>query len=313
MSFMNKAMVLAVVALLTACAGYGNNHSSVMALNNAQAVGAPFTKFLAAEYRALSNALYENHFSHSDAGYFARKGMAAVNGTIVMPEAISSDWGIRDQDVGEILNARAMLLNALDNGGRDRVPDRAASAQVRFDCWMAQQGRFWDVDPFCKARFRDAMRELMAAIVPASVVPEMPAVVSAPVAAAEDFPAPIGDAARGGMASVQQAMFIVFFDWNKYSLTSSANDVLDAIAQELQARHDVKRIVVVGHADTSGEAKYNEKLSLQRANAVRAALVARGISASKLAAEGRGESELLVKTPDNMREPGNRRAQITLE
>ncbi|MDF3025525.1 MAG: OmpA/MotB domain protein, partial [Alphaproteobacteria bacterium] len=70
---------------------------------------------------------------------------------------------------------------------------------------------------------------------------------------------------------------------------------------------------IIGHTDSSGSTNYNEKLSVKRANAVRDGLIARGLSAEMVRVESRGESDLLVKTADNVREPANRRAQITLE
>ena len=71
--------------------------------------------------------------------------------------------------------------------------------------------------------------------------------------------------------------------------------------------------MVVGHTDSSGSTRYNDKLSKRRANSVKDGLVARGVPAEWIREESRGESDLLVKTADNVREPANRRAQITLE
>ena len=157
----------------------------------------------------------------------------------------------------------------------------------------------------CKAQFYDALKALQAVVGTAK-----PAVAEVP---ADQFPAPVTEAPKGDLGSVQQAMFIVFFDWDKHSLTGGANDVLDAVAQEIKARGDVKGVVVVGHTDTSGSNGYNDKLSKKRANAIRDALISRGVPAGIVRTEGRGESELLVKTNDNVREPANRRGQITLE
>ena len=112
---------------------------------------------------------------------------------------------------------------------------------------------------------------------------------------------------------VEQAMFIVFFDWDKHNIAGGANDVLDAVAQEVTNRDDVNSVVIVGHTDSSGASAYNRKLSEKRAKAVHDGLIARGLTADMIRIEARGENDLLVKTPDNVREPANRRAQITLE
>lgn len=314
MKWINKAAILAAMLALTACTTFPD---SVVALNNAQAVGSPFTKFLAVEYRTYANALLQDYARRSEAEHFAAKGLAAVNGEIVMPEAVVDGWFLKDKDLTDILHARTVLIDALDKGGRDRMPEKAAVAQVRFDCWVKEQNSFLKLGGFCKYMFWDTIKQMEAGITPPAAVPVMPPAFQPPAAAVEsvdEFPAPIGSAGgKGDVAPLQQAMFIVFFDWNKHDLNRSANDVLDAIAQELNTRRDIRQITIVGHADTSGGAAYNTKISLKRAKAVETALVARGVSPSKLKTEGRGESELLVRTGDNVREPGNRRAQITLE
>ena len=72
------------------------------------------------------------------------------------------------------------------------------------------------------------------------------------------------------------------------------------------------RIEVTGHTDTSGSAQYNQGLSVRRANAVAAELVRLGVPRNEISARGVGESQLLVPTPDNTREPQNRRVEIVL-
>jgi OOP family OmpA-OmpF porin len=198
--------------------------------------------------------------------------------------------------------ARAALVDALENGGREVAADKAAVAQARFDCWAEQQEESWNANVPCKNQFYDALKALQA------LVGERPA---APPA--EDFMAPVGEVSQGEAVPVDQAMFIVFFDWDKHNISAGANDVLDAVAQEVTNRKDVKGIVIVGHTDSSGSTAYNDKLSMKRANAIRDGLVSRGVAADMIRVEARGESELLVKTADNVREPANRRGQITLE
>ena len=72
------------------------------------------------------------------------------------------------------------------------------------------------------------------------------------------------------------------------------------------------RVVVVGHADTSGSAAYNVRLSERRAKAVADALVGLGVDAAKLAVDWRGETEPAVATGDGVKEPLNRRSTIDI-
>jgi OmpA-OmpF porin, OOP family len=121
---------------------------------------------------------------------------------------------------------------------------------------------------------------------------------AAPVAAAAAAPAP----AR---------TFLVFFDWNRADLTARARQI---IAEAAQARttQQVTRIEVNGHTDTSGSARYNQGLSERRAAAVAGELVRLGVPRGEIVTRGFGQNQLLVPTPDNVREPQNRRVEIIL-
>lgn len=297
MKLVNRVFCLLGVLLIAACSGTSSN-STVDALNKAQAVGSPFTKTLASEYRDYANMLQDKLLDHSDAIHFARKGLAAASGVVVMPETLD-DWNLSDKNLIEMTTARAALVDALENGGRELVSDKAAIAQARFDCWAEQQEDNWGKDIPCKSAFYDALKAVQ------DVIGKQPEPV------AEAFPAPVTEMPKGEAVAVEQAMFVVFFDFDKSVVTATANDVLDAVAQEIRSRKDINGIVVVGHTDAKGSVAYNQKLSLKRANAVRDGLVARGVAAEMVRVEGRGKSELLVQTQD--REPTNRRAQITLE
>jgi outer membrane protein OmpA-like peptidoglycan-associated protein len=105
--------------------------------------------------------------------------------------------------------------------------------------------------------------------------------------------------------------FIVFFGFNKAHLTPEAARVV-ADAADAAKQYGSASIVIVGHTDTSGSPKYNLRLSLRRADAVKSGLVQNGIPAGAITTSGRGEEELMVQTGDGVKEPQNRRATIDL-
>jgi OmpA-OmpF porin, OOP family len=109
--------------------------------------------------------------------------------------------------------------------------------------------------------------------------------------------------------------FIVYFEWDSTALSADANNVI-AQAAAYAASGRPTSIVVVGHADTSGSARYNEGLSSRRARTVADALVARGVNSGVLRVDARGEREqnprLDRPTADGVREPLNRRATIDI-
>jgi OmpA-OmpF porin, OOP family len=110
---------------------------------------------------------------------------------------------------------------------------------------------------------------------------------------------------------VAPKQFIVFFGFNKANLTSDAQRVV-AEAAVAAKQSGSASILVTGHTDTVGSSRYNDRLSMRRANAVKDELVRQGIGAGQISAMGKGETELLVQTGDNVKEPQNRRATIDL-
>jgi outer membrane protein OmpA-like peptidoglycan-associated protein len=108
-----------------------------------------------------------------------------------------------------------------------------------------------------------------------------------------------------------QSDFVVYFEWDRSDLNQAAEDVIDAAV--VRARQcNISSVRVVGHTDTSGPEDYNEALSERRAGEVRDALVARGLNASIIRTEARGERDLARQTPDGVREPLNRRTGVTI-
>jgi outer membrane protein OmpA-like peptidoglycan-associated protein len=106
--------------------------------------------------------------------------------------------------------------------------------------------------------------------------------------------------------------FLVFFDFDKASLTPRAMDIVKEAANVAKAGQDA-RVTCTGHTDTSGPANYNMALSLRRANTVKDALVREGVSPTAISVVGRGEEALLVATGDGVREPQNRRVEIVIQ
>ena len=104
---------------------------------------------------------------------------------------------------------------------------------------------------------------------------------------------------------------MVYFDWDRSDLTSEANAVIDQAAAYARSGSPT-RVLVVGHADTSGSAAYNIGLSNRRARTVADALVARGVNGGLISLDGKGETQLARPTADGVREPLNRRATIDI-
>ena len=101
----------------------------------------------------------------------------------------------------------------------------------------------------------------------------------------------------------------VYFVFGKDELTPESLAQFNRIKSELASR-PAPEVVVIGHTDRVGAVEYNDKLSLQRAEAVRSALISAGVDAAQIDIAGRGEREPTVPTADEVAEPRNRRVEI---
>jgi OmpA-OmpF porin, OOP family len=106
--------------------------------------------------------------------------------------------------------------------------------------------------------------------------------------------------------------YLVFFDWDKATLTDRAREIIREAASN-STHVQYTQIVVNGYTDTSGTPRYNMGLSIRRANAVAAELVRDGVPRNVISIHGFGETHLLVPTGPGVREPQNRRVEIIIQ
>lgn len=105
--------------------------------------------------------------------------------------------------------------------------------------------------------------------------------------------------------------FRIYFKTGTSALTAESELTIPTVLQAVRTRG--KAVVeVTGHTDTTGDDATNERLGLQRAQAIATLLQANGLQAIELIVTSHGERNLLVRTPDDTDEPRNRRVEITL-
>ncbi|MBL8485795.1 MAG: OmpA family protein [Rhodocyclaceae bacterium] len=103
----------------------------------------------------------------------------------------------------------------------------------------------------------------------------------------------------------------VYFETATQRLTAESRTVFGRIKEEI-ARRPAPEISVVGHTDRVGRVEDNDALSKRRADAVKSQLVEAGLDPARIDTAGRGEREPLVSTADEVAEPRNRRAEISV-
>ncbi len=84
-----------------------------------------------------------------------------------------------------------------------------------------------------------------------------------------------------------------FFDFDKAILKPAGKQALDALAAKIK-EVNLETVISTGYTDSFGSVAYNKKLSLRRAEAVKAYLVDEGIPADKIYLEGKGKTDFRV-------------------
>ncbi|WP_157972993.1 OmpA family protein [Aureibaculum luteum] len=101
----------------------------------------------------------------------------------------------------------------------------------------------------------------------------------------------------------------ILFDVNKASIKPTSYGVINKVAKMMQEHSDLK-FSIEGHTDSDGEESYNQQLSLQRAEAVKKALINAGIDQERLETKGFGESVPLTENTTPEAKANNRRVEF---
>ncbi len=103
--------------------------------------------------------------------------------------------------------------------------------------------------------------------------------------------------------------FLLYFEEGTTVVVPESRQTLMDLFEEVAKRQAVE-VQVTGHTDTVGTLLDNDRLSQERAQTIKESLIERGLQATFIRAVGRGERELLILTPDNVREQRNRRVEV---
>ena len=100
-----------------------------------------------------------------------------------------------------------------------------------------------------------------------------------------------------------------FFDFDKAVLKPAGKASLDDLSSKLQGIN-LEVIIAVGHTDSVGADAYNQKLSIRRAESVKAYLQSKGIEANRVYTEGKGEKQPVADNKSTAGRAKNRRVEI---
>jgi OOP family OmpA-OmpF porin len=100
-----------------------------------------------------------------------------------------------------------------------------------------------------------------------------------------------------------------FFDFDKSVVKPAGKAKLDDLVAKVKGIN-LEVIIAVGHTDSIGSDAYNQKLSVRRAEAVKAYLVSKGIEKNRIYTEGKGEKQPVASNKTKEGRAKNRRVEI---
>ncbi|PUE47500.1 hypothetical protein B9Z47_11280 [Limnohabitans sp. 2KL-1] len=133
----------------------------------------------------------------------------------------------------------------------------------------------------------------------------------APKPAAAPAPAPKAAAPAPAPAAATKVTYAAdaFFDFDKSVLKAEGKAKLDDLVGKVKGIN-LEVIIAVGHTDSIGTDAYNQKLSVKRADSVKAYLVSKGIEKNRVYTEGKGEKQPVADNKTSAGRSKNRRVEI---
>jgi outer membrane protein OmpA-like peptidoglycan-associated protein len=229
-----------------------------------EAIGGPFNEQVKEGYLHLAGPTSVSF--ESDHAHFRGKAQQAMLGDVVYPDRVASSELPTGPSRDEALALRYRLVEALENGGRERAPVDAAIAQVSFDCWLSELGSM----PL--SREGEACKESMLAAL---------------------------SKMEAGLAGPTEP-YSIYFEGGSAELSAAARRVIDEAARAAGLARP-QRIEVVGFTDPSGSVEANQILAARRAQAVADALVESGASPGAVEASGEGEASITALPQESRR------------
>jgi OOP family OmpA-OmpF porin len=262
-----------------------------------------FQEHLLSEYKKRASFEAEEMHDWNSAKLYSEKALKSLETDEIYPEEISY-WKIPEENINEIKIAYENLMTIYKDA-KNIDPINLARAISSLDCWSEQQEenwQTWDINS-CKNDFLKAMHNIYEKISTQENEQET----------SDNKDNNLENETKDEVTIVtknenKELMQIIYFDFDQFNLSEVSKD---KIIKFLNSHGSViNEYIVIGHTDTKGTNKYNLSLSIKRAEVVKEILINYGINQSSIKILGKGEESLAVDTPDDTKQPANRRVEI---
>jgi len=311
---LNYGIFFGVIFLINSCA-----HLRIQNLEKTSFDKNSFYQLLSLQYLQLAKfELYEMH-DEIDADLFAYKSSLALNEKVFYPEN-PNQWKLSSKyaDVSEEYYKK--IKNLINEKIYLKFPENFAKALAAYDCWIEQIEENWQIDHInlCFTNLKDNLDFISTS---QSNISKNLSDGSKKENNIQDrvLQENINNDKDNGLSKdesqTSDSIYInnatVFFEFDKFNLTSSQIIELELFVKRASISPDMK-ILVEGHTDTAGSSNYNFSLSKKRANFIKEYLLKRNLK-NNIQIKAYGESKLLMITEDEVKEKKNRRAELYLK
>ncbi len=293
--------LLPIIFILIFLGGCSASYNQLSIMENKQP--ANFQEYLLTEYKKKANFEAEQMHDWNSAKLYSEKALKSLETDAIYPEDISN-WKLPEENIGEIKIAYDNLMT-IYNDAKKIDPFNLARAISSLDCWSEQQvenWQTWDISR-CKDDFLSAMHEIYEKI----------SVQKKNEVNSNNKDIKLDNETKNEVTIVtknnnKELMQIIYFDFDKFNLSELSKDKIKLFLDSY--RNEINEYLIVGHTDTRGTKNYNLSLSIKRAEVVQEILINYGINQNSIKILGKGEESLAVDTPDETKQPANRRVEI---
>ena len=292
---------LTIIFTIIFLGGCSASYKQLSIMENEEPIS--FQEHLMSEYK--NRAIFEAEKMHdwNSAKLYSEKALRSLDTDEIYPEDISY-WKLPEENIDEIRIAYDNLMTIYIDG-KKIDPYNLARAISSLDCWSEQQEenwQTWDINK-CKDDFLNAMHNIYEKI----------SAQEKDKINLNNHDHKFENETKDEVSLVtkenkKELIQIIYFDFDKFNLSELSKNKIELFLDNYG--NEITEYLIIGHTDTKGTKYYNLSLSIKRAEVVKEILIKYGINQNSIRILGKGEELLAVDTPDETKQPANRRVEI---